>query len=53
MFTDDVTTDRSSKMQSEVCRDILSADIQSNARKLSGHCFKVQIDILQQQLKAI
>ncbi len=41
---DDVTEDRSSQMNSEVYRDILSAQIQPNAAKLIGRCFIVQMD---------
>ena len=44
VFIDDVTADRSSKMNSEVYRAILSAHIQPNATKLIGHRFTVQVD---------
>ncbi len=44
VFIDDVTEDRSSRMNSEVYRDILSAQIQPNAAKLIGLCFIVQVD---------
>ncbi len=44
VFIDDVTEDRSSWMYSEVYRDILSAQIQSNAAKLIGRRFIVQMD---------
>ncbi len=39
VFSDDVTEDRSSRMNSEVYRYILSAQIQSNAAKLIGRRF--------------
>lgn len=41
VFTDDVTTDRSSRINSEVYRAILSAHIQVN----DGRHFTVQMDI--------
>ncbi len=44
VFSDDVTEDRSSRKNSEVYRDILSAQIQSNAEKLIGRRFIVQVD---------
>ena len=44
VFIDDVTKDRSSQMNSEVYRDILSAQIQPNAAKLIGLHFTVQMD---------
>ncbi len=44
MFSDDVTEDSSSRRNSEVYRDILSAQIQSNGAKLIGRCFIVQMD---------
>ncbi len=44
VFSDDVTEDRSSRMNSEVYRDILSAQIKPNAAKLSRRCFIVQIN---------
>ncbi len=42
VFSDDVTEDRSSWKNSEVYRDILSAQIQTNAAKLIGWQFIVQ-----------
>ncbi len=39
VFSDDVTEDRSSRKYSEVHREILSAQIQSNGAKLIGQCF--------------
>ncbi len=44
VFIDDVTTDKSSRMNSEVFRAILSAHIQPNASELIGRRFTVQID---------
>ena len=44
VFIDDVTQDRSSPMNSEVFRDILSAQIQVNAAKLIGRRFIIQMD---------
>ena len=44
VFFDDVTADRSSRMNSEVYRVILSAQIQSNAARLIGRHFTVEID---------
>lgn len=44
VFIDDVTADRNSRMYSEVYRAILSVQIQPNAAKLIGRCFKVQMD---------
>ncbi len=44
MFIDDVTEDRSSRINSEVYRDILSADIQSYGAKLIERRFIVQVD---------
>ena len=44
IFIDDVTADKSSRMDSEVFRAILSAHIQPNASKLIGRCFTVQMD---------
>ncbi len=44
VFSDDVTEDRSSWKNSEVYRDILSAQILSNGAKLIGRCFIVQMD---------
>ena len=43
-FIDNVTVDRSSRMNSEVYRAVLSAQIQSNAAKLIGQRFTVQMD---------
>ncbi len=40
---DDIVEDRSSRMNSEVYRDILSAQIQLNAAKLIGWCVIVQM----------
>ena len=44
MFIDDVTADRSSRMNSEVYRALLSAKVQPNAAELIGRCFVVQMD---------
>lgn len=44
VFIVDVTQDRSSRMNSEVYRDIVSVQIQSNAAKLIGRRFMIQID---------
>ncbi len=44
VFIDDVTNDRSSGLNSEVYRDILSTQIQSNGAKLIGQHFIVQMD---------
>ncbi len=44
LFSDDVTEDRSSWNNSEVNRDILSAQIQPNAAKLIGRRLIVQMD---------
>ncbi len=44
MFSDDETEDRSSRINSEVYRDILSAQIQSHAAKLIQWHFIVKID---------
>ncbi|MEE6496291.1 hypothetical protein FKM82_002289 [Ascaphus truei] len=44
VFIDDVTEDRSSRMISEVYRDILSAQIQPNSAKLIGRRFTCQMD---------
>ncbi|KAG2467810.1 TCB1 transposase, partial [Polypterus senegalus] len=44
VFIDDVTQDRSSRMNSEVFRDILSAHIQLNSVKLIGRRFMIQMD---------
>uniref|UniRef100_A0A8C5LNK9 Transposase n=1 Tax=Leptobrachium leishanense TaxID=445787 RepID=A0A8C5LNK9_9ANUR len=44
VFIDDVTADKSSRMNSEVFRAILSAHIQPNAAELIGRRFTVQMD---------
>ena len=44
VFIDDVTADKSSRMNSEVFRTILSAHIQPNASELIGRRFTVQMD---------
>ncbi|KAG2456719.1 TCB1 transposase, partial [Polypterus senegalus] len=44
VFIDDVTQDRSRQINSEVFRDILSAQIQLNAVKLIGWRFMIQMD---------
>src|SRR4029434_10164871 len=44
VFIDDVTADKSSRMNSEVFRAILSAQIQPNASELIGQRFTVQMD---------
>ncbi len=44
VFSDDVTEERRSQKNSEVYRDILSAQIQPNAAKLIGQRFIVQMD---------
>ncbi len=44
VFIDDVTEERSSRKNSEVYRDTLSAQIQPNAAKLVGRRFIVQMD---------
>ncbi len=44
VFSDDVTEDRSSRMNYEVYKDILSAQIQPNGAKLIGPRFIVQMD---------
>ncbi len=44
VFIDDVTNDRNSGLNSEVYRDILSTQIQSNGAKLIGQHFIVQMD---------
>ena len=45
VFIDDVTADRSSRMNSEVYRALLSAQIQPNVAKLIRGCFTVKMDI--------
>ena len=44
VFIDDVTADKSSRMNSEVFRAILSAHIQPNVSELIGRHFTVQMD---------
>ncbi len=44
VFIDDVTADKSSRMNSEVFRAILSAHILPNASELIGRHFTVQMD---------
>ena len=44
VFIDDVTADKSSRMNSEVFRAILSAHVQPNASELIGRRFTVQMD---------
>ena len=44
VFIDDVTADKSSRMNSEVFRAILSAHIQPSASELIGWHFTVQMD---------
>ncbi len=44
VFIDDVNADKSSRMNSEVFRAILSAHIQPNASELIGRRFTVQMD---------
>ncbi len=44
VFIDDVTADKSSRMNSEVFWAILSAHIQPNASELIGRRFTVQMD---------
>ena len=43
LFTDDVTAYRS-RMNSEVYRALLSAQIEPNTAQLIGHCFTVKMD---------
>ena len=45
VFIDDVTANKSNRMNSEVFRAILSAHIQPNALELIGQRFTVQMDI--------
>uniref|UniRef100_A0A8C5Q2J1 Transposase Tc1-like domain-containing protein n=1 Tax=Leptobrachium leishanense TaxID=445787 RepID=A0A8C5Q2J1_9ANUR len=53
VFIDDVTGDKSSRMNSEVFRPILSAHIQPNAAELIGQCRWTMIQsILQKQPKS-
>ena len=44
VFIDDVTADKSSRMNSEVFRAMLSAHIQANVSELIGRHFAVQMD---------
>lgn len=44
VFIDDVTEDRSSQMNSTMFRHIVSAQMQTNAAKLIGRRFTVQMD---------
>ena len=44
VFIDDVTEDKSSRMNSAVFRDMLSAQIEPNTAKLIGRHFTVQMD---------
>ena len=44
LFIDNVTANKSSRMNSEVFRVIFSAQIQPNASKLIGWHFTVQMD---------
>ena len=44
VFFDDVTAGKSNRMNSEVLRAILSAQIQPNASKLIGRRFTLQMD---------
>ncbi len=44
VFIDDLTEDKSSRINSEMYRDILSAQIQSNAAKSIGRRFIEQMD---------
>ncbi len=43
VFTEDVTEDRSRRINSEVYKDVLSAQIQPNAAKLIGRRFIKQM----------
>lgn len=43
IFIYDVTADKSSRINSEMLRAILSAHIQPNASELIGHCFTMQM----------
>ena len=53
VFIDDVTADKSSRMNSEVFWAILSAPIQPNASELIGQRFTVQMDKNKQELKTV
>ncbi len=54
MFIDDVTENRSSRMNSEVYREILSSQIQPNTAKLIGRRFIVKMeDDLKHTAKAL
>ncbi|KAF7644282.1 hypothetical protein LDENG_00224630 [Lucifuga dentata] len=44
IFTDDATADGSSKLNSEVYRNILASQVQANASKLNGWHFILQQD---------
>lgn len=44
MFTDNVTSDRSIRMNPEMYKVIFSAHIQPNAEKLVGSCLKMHND---------
>ncbi len=44
VFIDDMTEGRSSQKNSEAYKDILSAQLQTNAAKLIGRCFIGQMD---------
>ena len=44
VFIDDMTEDKSSRLNSEVYRNILSAHIQPNSEKLIGRRFTIQMD---------
>ena len=44
LYFDDVTADKSSRMNSEVFRAKLSAHIQPNDSKVIGRCFTAQMD---------
>lgn len=44
VFIDDVTADRSSRMNSEVHSSVLSAHVQPNGAKLIGRYFTVLLD---------
>ncbi len=53
VFSDDVTEDRSSRMNSEVYRDILSAKIQSNAAKLKSAAVKAWQSITKEETQSL
>ena len=52
VFIDDVTADRS-RMNSEVFRSILSAQIQPNAVKVRERCFTVFIDNVKRKITSL